>query len=272
MKVLITEQQLQILRELSNRIRENIDIIYQDSNVTCLIPKSQETSKLYGHGANWCQKSKSGFEQWSEQGLLVRFLFRGGKKIRFTYYFKDTNLHNYYWAGETGHHVLFGDTTNPFDVVNTTGRIRGLEQNIIDSIHRIPDECKQKVLEFIRNNENGYNYCYNNTEYKSKKEIVRQNNVNILLEKYKKYIDYIDTKSRTFFDLSLNEQLKYGLTYNINDDLVDVIESDDFDEFKSIVYKKLTEILSYIKENNVQNKNREEKPILYYSGGKGFES
>ena len=146
-----------------------------------------------------------------------------------------------------------GDSKNPFDVVNRTGKIRNTERDIIEMIHRIPDECKNDVLEFIQKNQDGYDYCYSDKEYISKKEILRQNNVNSLLEKYKKYIEYIDTKHRTFFDLHLNEQLKYALNYNINDELVDAIEMDDFDEFRLLVYNKLVEILSYLKQEQVTN-------------------
>ena len=41
MKIIITEQQLKTINELSDRLREQIDIIYQDKNLICFVPKTQ---------------------------------------------------------------------------------------------------------------------------------------------------------------------------------------------------------------------------------------
>lgn len=249
MKVLITEQQLKTINEISDRIREQIDIIYQDKNLICFVPKTQESSKIYGSNANWCQRHKTGFQIWSERGLLIRFLFRGGRKIRTTYFFKGKELGGkYYWANENGFHVLHGDTDNPFDVVNKEGRIRSTEQDIIDHIHMIPDECKNKVLEFIRKYEEGYDYCYKDDEYETKREIIIKNNIKSLREKYSKYIDYINnSKQDNFFVLYIDNDWKYSLNYSV-DDMFDTVSTKYFKEFNSLVYNKLKEVLTYLKE------------------------
>lgn len=261
MKLLITEQQLKTITEISDRIREQIDIIYQDKNLICFVPKTQEASKIYGSNANWCQRHKTGFEMWSERGLLIRFLFRGGRKIRTTYFFKHQQVptQRYYWANENGYHVLFGETTNPFDAVNKEGRIRQTEQDIIDHIHMIPDECKRRVLEFIKEHEEGYDYCYKGEEYYTKKETIIKNNLELIQRKYQKYIDYIKSFENNFVQLFIDNDGKYTFNYGIkmgdwNDDydMFDTINSNDIKEFNQNVYNELVKILTFIKQKREQ--------------------
>lgn len=254
MKILITEQQLQTINEISDRIKEQIEVIYQDKNIICFIPKTQEASKIYGRGANWCQRHNQGFELWSKRGLLIRFLFRGGRKIRTTYFFKGNDVEGkYYWANENGFHVLFGDTNNPFDAVHKEGRIRITEQDIIDHINLIPDECKKAVLEFIQKNEEGFDYCYKNDEYETKKEIIFRNNIKSIQEKYSKYINYIyDSKQGNFFGIFINNDWEYTLSYGV-DDMFETLNTKDFKEFNSLVFNKLKEILTYLNEKKGQN-------------------
>lgn len=249
MKFLITEQQLKTITEISDRIREQIDIIYQDKNLICFVPKTQESSKIYGSNANWCQRHKSGFDMWSERGLLIRFLFKGGRKIRTTYYFKKKRPFDdtYYWANENGWHVLTGQDENPFNAVNRKGRIRSTEKDIIDLIHTIPEECKTKVLEFIKKYEDGYDYCYRDEEYYTKKENVLKNNINIIKNKYQKYFDYINATENNFIEVFLNNDWEYTLSFGVYD-IVDTINSKDFKEFNSMVFNKLRELLTYINE------------------------
>ena len=179
MRIVINEQQQQkLISELSGDFKDQTEIIYQDHNIIAMIPKSQMSSAMFGKGTKWCQVD-AGFDMWSKMGLLVRFLFRGGRKIRFTYFFNKDNSwshdHDYYWANENGAHVLFGDN-NPFDVV-PEGKIHDTERDILKKITEIPDECKNKVLEFIELHRKSYDYCYNGTMYYTStkmKEMKRQ--------------------------------------------------------------------------------------------------
>ena len=96
--------------ELEGQFKEETEVIYKDHNMVCLVPKSQMSSKMFGKGTKWCSTGKYMFDYWSTKGLLIRFLFRGGKKIRVTYMF---NNGSYNWANENGHHTLEGKG-NPF--------------------------------------------------------------------------------------------------------------------------------------------------------------
>ena len=123
-------------------MQQEVDIIYQDPNLICLIPKTQRASRIYGGGTNWCQTRKDGFETWAQGAFLVRFLFKGGRKIRFTW----GTSGEFHWASERGHHVLKGHG-DPFDVVASAGST--IESDIVTLIHQIPDECKQRVRALI---------------------------------------------------------------------------------------------------------------------------
>jgi len=178
MRIIINEQQQQkLISELSGEFKEGTEIIYQDHNIITMIPKTQMSSAMFGKGTKWCQVD-AGFKMWSQMGLLIRFLFRGGRKIRFTCFFNTddvlqrasswTHGHDYYWANENGAHVLFGDG-NPFDVV-PEGKIHDTERDILKKITEIPDECKNKVLSFIEQHRNTYDYCYNDKIYLTRKK------------------------------------------------------------------------------------------------------
>src|SRR3972149_3562154 len=72
-KILLKEEFLKevFLKELTGKFKDEVEIIYRDKNIVCLIPKSQMTSYIYGNKANWCQKEKNGFEGWSKAGLRI---------------------------------------------------------------------------------------------------------------------------------------------------------------------------------------------------------
>ena len=156
------------LNELDGPYKEETEIIYKDNSIVCLVPKSQMSSKMFGKGTHWCSTSKTGFEMWAKQGLFIRFIFRGGKKIRVTYMFDGT----YNWANENGWHTLEGKG-NPFNPkIKNTGHSN--EQDVYNYIQKIPQECKEKVLNFIVQNEKQFDYCYRKEEFKTKKEIERE--------------------------------------------------------------------------------------------------
>ena len=152
--------------ELTGKYKEETEIIYKDKDIVCMLPKSQMTSKIYGKGANWCQTSIPGFDMWTgknknEKALLIRFLIRGGRKIRFTYFPNK----EFYWANESGWHVLKGEG-NPFEASPFKDNIRDVEKDILELIKdKIPQECKDKVIEFIDKNLKDYKYIYRNQDY-----------------------------------------------------------------------------------------------------------
>lgn len=199
MKILITESQLKVLNELSGAFKDETEIIYRDNNIVCLIPKTQMSSKMYGKDAHWCQVDQAGFYYWSKSALLIRFLFRGGRKIRFSYFIKPYNSDGtendsdfsfatgqFYWANENGAHVLKGNG-NPFFPKTKSDRIRETEMDILNKIKEIPEECKNKVLDFIKQHQDSYDYCYRKEEFFTRKEKAYKDKVKNLINVVEKY-------------------------------------------------------------------------------------
>ncbi len=201
MDILITESQL---NELKGKYKDEIEILYKDKNLMCLIPKSQMTSTIYGKKTNWCQVGKTGFKIWSDTGLLIRFLFKSGKKIRLTYAFEGkkerNNQHDYHWSNETGYHVLDGDG-NPFQPTLKKDRIRSVEKDIIDHINLIPENCKNVVLDFIKKHKDTYDYCKNDNdeEYVSPKSLKINEKIKQILQKYNEDIKIIRNDQNVYF-------------------------------------------------------------------------
>jgi len=138
-------------------IKGETEILYRDADLVCMIPRTQRASRIYGRGTNWCQTTKPGFDNWCEDSLLVRFIFKSGRKIRFTL---DENG-EYHWASERGLHVMQGQG-DPFDYVPRRTSI--IEADILRLIALIPEACKQRVREVIAS---GYipDYGIDSTEY-----------------------------------------------------------------------------------------------------------
>lgn len=154
-----------INEELNSKYSKEVEIIYKDKNIVCMLPKSQMTSNMYGKNANWCQLTKSGFNMWTKYyggGILIRFLFKTGRKIRFSYFGNNT----FYWANETGYHVLSGENIeNLFNPKLPKDKERDIEKDILEHIKLIPDKCKQNVISFLKKHKNGYDYIYRDEEY-----------------------------------------------------------------------------------------------------------
>ena len=183
-----------INEELKGKWAEETEIIYKDKNLVCLIPKSQMSSSAYGYKTAWCQTSVAGFRHYSlkknESNLLIRFLFKSGRKIRFTYFTDET----FYWANETGHHVLPG-SDNPFEV--ESGRLlvfprkkgSSIEQDILNLIETIPQECKDKVLQFIKKNLKVYQYIHRENEYLNNRTKMKFSVFYDIVNKFSEYFE-----------------------------------------------------------------------------------
>lgn len=205
-----------LFEELTGKYKEETEIIYKDKSIICIIPKSQMTSSIYGYKTNWCQTTNHGFCDWSGRdrpdklALLIRFIFKDGKKIRFTYWGKDDK---FYWANEKGWHVLEGNG-NPFNVKMREGkRESDMESDILSRINEIPEECKISVLKFIEKNKKSYKYIYTDKEYTT-------TNIQNLLDDFKRIRSEVEEKIKklshknilisTYFD---KKQKEFEISY-----------------------------------------------------------
>lgn len=228
-----------IKEELTGKYAEETEIIYKDKNIVCMLPKSQMTSKIYGKDASWCQTTIPGFDMWtgkhkSEKSLLIRFLIKGGRKIRFTYFPNK----KFYWANESGWHVLEGEG-NPFEVQPPKDKIRDVEKDILGVIRNmIPQECKEKVLDFIEKNLKDFKYIYRDENYIPQHLIKFRDEYKKIEDKYYEILRDISRKGEvyigTYFDKNkINlEYKKYGQDSSSN--YINNIETfDKIDEFEN---------------------------------------
>lgn len=237
--------------ELTGKYKDETEIIYKDKDIVCMLPKSQMTSSIYGKGANWCQTQVAGFDIWTgknknEKSLLIRFLIRGGRKIRFTYFPNK----EFYWANESGYHVLEGKG-NPFEVQPPKDRIRDNEKDILELIKdKITQECKDKVLDFIDKNLKDYKYIYRNLNYLPQH-----------IQKFKSEYDKVNNKY-------------YDEIYNINNDKVYIRSY--FDKNKIVLqyvpdrekYNPSKSLESYENFNNINDFENRLKEIIKHEKSK----
>ena len=94
-------------------LRQEVDIIYKDSNLICLIPKTQRASYIYGHKTYWCSKEKGTFDDIIEDGdkVLFRFLFKDGYKMRLTY---DLTTKRMDWSDKSSVHFFEKNSDDTF--------------------------------------------------------------------------------------------------------------------------------------------------------------
>lgn len=238
-------QKFLMLEYNKEEIKSQVEIIYRDPNIIAMIPKSQITSYLYGKNADWCQKTKAGFDGWTRESLLIRFLFKNKRKVRFTYFFDGT----YYWANENGYHVLSG-AGNPFEASVKGKRIRSMEQDILNIIaNDIPEDCKNQVLKFIDAHKSAYEYCILDKEYHS----YRQDHLDELVAEIKKEFDTEITSMRVNYNnrISLDSNIKDNvilITWTLPDLTKKMFRAHDKD--------KAVNIIKDIVENIITNQAR----------------
>lgn len=258
-----------LVNEISSELASEMEIIYRDHDVVAMIPKTQKVSRMYGKGANWCQKEKRGFDEWSKYGLLIRFLLRGGRKIRFTYFYKKMDnawghhkKNTYYWANESGWHVLEGDG-DPFEPQpKNPNRIRDLEKDIIEQIARIPEEAKEKVREFITQHKLYYDYCYYDEDFKTKKEVEDKaifEKIRNMIWAYRDSVEEVYGIKRPEYDLWVNVDNNILIVnlYDKNKDPNKATTTEHFKNFnegKDFVIKILNDYWGYYKQNYKEKK------------------
>ena len=199
--------------ELSNKYKDEVEILYKDKNMVCLIPKSQMMSYIYGFRTKWCSVSKTRFDIHTKdyQNLLIRFLFKEknneknqgsfGYKLRLTYNPCDKNFD---WADASGLHCL-KNKGNPFiikevDKYNPTEKI----SKIIEKIESIPEECKNIIFKYL-NNEKQIDYKHRDVEYTTNNTVTqKQKYLEFKADTMPALLDLIKDKSQYYLETSFD--------------------------------------------------------------------
>ena len=149
---------MKYLISFNESVKDDVQILYKSKDLVCMIPKTWKASVTYGRKTTWCQSNPEsclGFDEWSSKGLLIRFLFKDGSKIRMTYFTDKRENCDFYWAiDKTPYHLLKGSGKDPFDVLPKESS--KMEVELYNKMSKIPDECRKNVVEFISNNDFKY--------------------------------------------------------------------------------------------------------------------
>jgi len=253
-----------LLKELTGKFKDQVEIIYRDKNMVCMIPKSQMTSHIYGQGAKWCQVDKSGFDGWSKQGLLIRFLFKNGRKVRFTYFIGEYASRGFYWANETGYHILSSEhgekNQNPFNAKSNRKPVSSMEKDVLNIIKNdIPEECKNAVLEFIKKNQEKYNYCYSDVEYKPASTKEKEKEFRKIVDYYTDVIyDLRDKNPYVLINPRFDRQkkeftLNYSNEFGLNNNYLS--KEENFKDAKSLE-NRIVELLKLYSQEPVFNPHK----------------
>jgi len=155
-------------------IKNEVDIIYRDENLVCLVPKTQRASCVYGQGTRWCTKSKSGFEAHKDV-IMFRFIFKNKYKLRLTYDatglsdWSDRSGNSYFEEMNIDKNKLFLISKDDINAYNHW-RVRydptGVKTKLlVKYIRSIPKKCQLAVLDYINNKENYSNKSKSDTEH-----------------------------------------------------------------------------------------------------------
>ena len=173
-------------------LKKEVDIIYRDKNMICLVPKSQMASCVYGQGTRWCTKSKSGFDSHKDS-IMFRFIFKSKYKLRLTYDphgqsdWSDRSGNQFFGKLDIDKNSLFKiskDDITQYKFWNKKYDPTGEKTNlIIKYIKKIPLSCQKAVLNYI--NENSLNKIKKDKEHVPYKDRNKENEFNELDKKLK---------------------------------------------------------------------------------------
>jgi len=147
---------IKLFEEFTGDITKQADIVYKDSNLLVIVPKTFEATRKFSRNTQWCSNNKTGFYSHITTANLFRFHFKDGYKLRLTWDYipwdgdyssgthwgqggkKDGKLVQYL-------HIRPTDENKPFDFDYTKGDDR---QFMVDRINSIPEEARKKVIEY----------------------------------------------------------------------------------------------------------------------------
>lgn len=168
---------LLLYEELTKKIiKDEVNIIYQDNNLICLIPITQRASHIYGHNTNWCTTTKQTFNEIAEDGdkLLIRIIFKDGYKMRLSY---DLETKIMDWSDKSSIHYFEKHSDDPFfitqkdledETINKNEILKFKIQNLFNRIESLPLKCRENIMYMI-NNKRKINYQFTDKEYISPK-------------------------------------------------------------------------------------------------------
>ncbi len=150
------------LNELSPENREQVDVLYKNSNMVVVVPKSYKMCDKYSKNTKWCSRDETMYNIWREKGFLFRFLFPHHNKIRLTWEWDGS----FNWgSGGNIPYIEISSTylnkQNPFDkdAIEQLKRFWTAKnywhisnEYIYRYIKMIPDDAAKTVIDYYHSN------------------------------------------------------------------------------------------------------------------------
>jgi len=239
--------------ELTNNSNDEVEMIYRDKNMVCLIPKTQRMAYIYGYRTKWCNVTKNRFDEltFDYKILVIVFLFKEkydkegsyGYKLRLVYN-PDTKTGD--WGDNSGKHILDFENKDPFELEMNPRNIDEMTKRAFSKISEIPQECKnnvrkylskEKTVDFIKNDEYNLKTPLQRRKYEDKKRYLefKHDSLPAFLDIIKDKPGYtIDTKYNTAKD-------KFTVTYSAGGKPI-YREFKSFDEFIKFMIELVQEM------------------------------
>lgn len=148
---------IRLFEEFTSKLSDDVDIIYRDRNLVIMIPKTPESTKKYSRDTMWCSNNKSGFYQHSVTANLFRFHFKDGYKLRLTWDYIPYDGESYSGGTHWGQGGKLDGKILSYEYIRPKNEMEPFEfdynkddyrQMMVDRIKTIPNEAKEKVIEY----------------------------------------------------------------------------------------------------------------------------
>jgi hypothetical protein len=178
---MITKFNTFVNEEITQYRAGNLQVIYRDNLLTCVVPITPSASTITCRGTNWCSKNPEMFKYWGKSNILFRFLFKkDGYKLRLTWNFTNREIFTWGSGGEK-YKEIYGN--HPFDIEGIREEIEDDYTELKNDPERYNDR-KQCNPEWYKNHMEYYdklsdvvknltNKEYYDDIYNTKKEIVK---------------------------------------------------------------------------------------------------
>jgi hypothetical protein len=243
--------------ELSNNFKNEVEMLFRDENLVCLIAKSQKAAHIYGYRTKWCNVKKQRWDEltFDHKNIVIFFMFKEksgeygshGYKLRLLY---EPEHQSGDWGDSSGVHILHFHQKDPFKVTFDPKTNEESEIRAMLRILSIPDECKEIVKKYLWG-EKDIDYIKKDQEYTSNSALGQKkyNDKNRYLTfKYdtlpaiKSLIEndptyFIDTK----YDVKKN---RFIVIYSLTGEKgMKQIEFEDFDKFETGILNIIQELI-----------------------------
>jgi hypothetical protein len=168
-----------------NNFKKEVEILFKNKNIVCLIAKSQKAAHIYGYKTKWCNVKKDRWEEltFDHKNIVIIVMFKNGYKLRLLY----SKTHDSGdWGDSNGRHIFHFKKTDPFNIDKSNIKeeeYKEEELTAYEKIMEIPNECKEIIKNYIYNIE--IDYLKRDTEYTSSAPKGRE-----MYDQKNKYIEF----------------------------------------------------------------------------------